>query len=177
MLAISKNILAVVKGAAEPLLIVCADTLLPVKISQVLPLPADSESVTVDIYWGATSVVLTQLTLAITSKSNLSLSVHIHRDGGTHVTMMDKTAGRCHFEIAHFFSIVDHLNPGEDDGLIPCRYCVTQLETRQQDHGGGWVRASAHQPLALVQRGPGHSGVGRGGEAARVKTQTQNRTL
>lgn len=93
MLAISKNILAVVKGAAEPLLIVCADTPLPVKRSQVLPLPSDSESVTVDICWGAASVVLTQLTLTITSKSKLSLSVHIHRDGGTHVTMTDKTAG------------------------------------------------------------------------------------
>jgi len=92
LLAISKDILAGVEGREEEVVVVVQDSTLPVKRSVPLtPLP-DTESITVSIYWGDKSCVLTSLTLApISNKSKVSLSVHIHRDGSSHITLADKT--------------------------------------------------------------------------------------
>jgi len=92
LLAISKDILVGVEGREEEAVVVVQDSTLPVKRSVPLtPLP-DTESITVSIYWGDKSCILTSLTLApISNKSKVSLSVHIHRDGSSHITLADKT--------------------------------------------------------------------------------------
>jgi len=92
LLAISKDILVGVEGREDEAVVVVQDSTLPVKRSVPLtPLP-DTESITVSIYWGDKSCILTSLTLApISNKSKVSLSVHIHRDGSSHITLADKT--------------------------------------------------------------------------------------
>jgi len=94
LLAISKDIVAVVEGREEDVVVVVQDSTLPVKRSVPLtPLP-DTDSITVMICWGERSSVLTSLSLSpISNKSKLSLSVHIHRDGSSHITLADKTSG------------------------------------------------------------------------------------
>ena len=51
------------------------------------------ETLDVTVYWGQDkSLVLAKLSLTnISSKSKVILSVHIHRDASTHVTLQDKT--------------------------------------------------------------------------------------
>ena len=48
----------------------------------------------VNVHWGQDkSLVLAKLSLTdISSKSKVILSVHIHRDASTHVTLQDKTS-------------------------------------------------------------------------------------
>merc|ERR1712242_307140 len=83
LLAISKDMLAVVEGREEDVVVIVQDSTLPVKRSvPLVPIP-DTESITVKICWGDRSTVLT----------SLSLSVHIHRDGSSHITLADKTSG------------------------------------------------------------------------------------
>jgi len=95
LLAISKDIKVVVEGRdEEEVVAVVQDSTLPVKRSVLITPVTDSESVTVSVCWGDKSTVLTSLTLSpINSKSKVSLSVHIHRDGSSHITLADKTSG------------------------------------------------------------------------------------
>merc|ERR1712128_106816 len=95
LLAISNDIKVVVEGREDDEIVaVVQDSTLPVKRSVPLIPIVDSENITVSIYWGDKSTVLTSLTLAgISNKSKLSLSVHIHRDGSSHITLADKTSG------------------------------------------------------------------------------------
>jgi len=95
LLAISRDIKVVVEGREDDEIVaVVQDSTLPVKRSVPLIPIVDSENITVSIYWGDKSTVLTSLTLAgISNKSKLSLSVHIHRDGSSHITLADKTSG------------------------------------------------------------------------------------
>merc|ERR1712106_105779 len=95
LLAISRDIKVVGEGREDDEIVaVVQDSTLPVKRSVPLIPIVDSENITVSIYWGDKSTVLTSLTLAgISNKSKLSLSVHIHRDGSSHITLADKTSG------------------------------------------------------------------------------------
>jgi len=94
LLAISQDIKVVVEGRDEEEVVVVQDSTLPVKRSIPITPNKDSESVTVSICWGSKATVLTSLTLsAISNKSKVSLSVHIHRDGSSHITLADKTSG------------------------------------------------------------------------------------
>jgi len=93
-LAISQDIKVVVEGREEEEVVVVQDSTLPVKRSIPITPNKDSNTLTVSICWGSKDTVLTSLTLSeITSKSKVSLSVHIHRDGSSHITLADKTSG------------------------------------------------------------------------------------
>merc|ERR1712034_262235 len=94
LLAISNNIMAVVEGREEEVVVVVQDSTLPVKRSVPLTALPDAESITVTVCWGDKSSVLTSLSLfSLSNKSKVSLSVHIHRDGSSHITLADKTSG------------------------------------------------------------------------------------
>ena len=95
LLALSQDIIAVVEGGEEMTLI-AEDTTLPCRQSSKLNLPASStDSVSVTVFWGKEkATVLTKLSLSsVSSSSKLVLSVHIHRDSLTHITLVDKTSG------------------------------------------------------------------------------------
>merc|ERR1711951_290176 len=77
LLAISDNIMAVVEGREEEVVVVVQDSTLPVKRSVPLTALPDAESITVTVCWGDKSSVLTSLSLSsINNKSKVSLSVH-----------------------------------------------------------------------------------------------------
>merc|ERR1712042_48473 len=96
LLAISNNTMAVGEGMEEEVVVVVQDSTLPVKRSVPLTALPDAESITVTVCWGDKSSVLTSLSLSsISNKSKVSLSVHIHRDGSSHITLADKTSGSC----------------------------------------------------------------------------------
>ena len=95
LLAVSEDIIAVVEGGEEVTLIV-EDTTLPCKKSSKLNLPGtEADSVSVTLFWGREKAdILTKLSLSsITTSSKLVLSVHVHRDSLTHITLVDKTSG------------------------------------------------------------------------------------
>ena len=95
LLAVSEDIIAVVDGGEEVTLIV-EDTTLPCKKSSKLNLPGpDAESVSVTLFWGKEKAdILTKLSLSsVSTSSKLVLSVHVHRDSLTHITLVDKTSG------------------------------------------------------------------------------------
>jgi len=95
MLAISKDIIALVEGReVDPVVVVVQDSTLPVKRSVPITTLPDEDSVKVAICWGDKTCMLTNLSLApITNKSKVFLSIHIHRDGSSHITLADKTSG------------------------------------------------------------------------------------
>ena len=94
MMSLSRDIIAVVDGADDDIRMLAEDTTIPCKRSVSLP-SSERDTVEVTLFWGQDkSVSLTKLSLTpVTNKSKLSLSVHIHRDSSTHVTLMDKTSG------------------------------------------------------------------------------------
>jgi len=96
LLAVSQDIIAVVEGGEEVIVMV-EDTTLPCKKSSKLNLPSsEAGSVfSVTLYWGKEkAAILTKLSLSsVSSCSKLVLSVHVHRDSLTHITLVDKTSG------------------------------------------------------------------------------------
>ena len=93
--AVSQDIIAVVEGGEE-LTVIVEDTTLPCKKFSKLNLPASQTGpISVTLYWGREkATVLTKLSLpSVSTASKLILSVHIHRDSLTHVTLVDKTSG------------------------------------------------------------------------------------
>ena len=93
--AVSQDIIAVVEGGEE-LTVIVEDTTLPCKKFSKLNLPASQTGpISVTLYWGREkATVLTKLSLpSVSTASKLILSVHIHRDSLTHITLVDKTSG------------------------------------------------------------------------------------
>lgn len=97
MLSLSQDIVAAVDGddGDKMTTLLAEDSTVPCKRSVTLSSTADSESVSVSVYWGrARDVILAKLSLSsISNKSKLMLSAHIHRDGSTHITLADKSSG------------------------------------------------------------------------------------
>jgi len=96
LLALSKNIIVFVEGKEDDeLVVIVQDSTLPVKRSvQVQPV-SDSDRISVSVCWGDKSAVLSNLSLSsIDTKSKITLSMHIHRDGSSHITLADKTSGK-----------------------------------------------------------------------------------
>jgi len=96
LLALSKNIIVFVEGKEDDeLVVIVQDSTLPVKRSvQVQPV-SDSDRISVSVCWGHKSAVLSNLSLSsIDTKSKITLSMHIHRDGSSHITLADKSSGK-----------------------------------------------------------------------------------
>merc|ERR1712098_870856 len=94
LLAISNDIMAVVEGREEEVVVVVQDSTLPVKRSVPLTALPDAESITVTVCWGDKSSVLTSLSLSsINNKSKVSLSVHIHRTDQVTLPSQTKRVG------------------------------------------------------------------------------------
>ena len=96
MLSISNHIVAVVEGCEDSMITVLPeDSTVPCKRSVPITAPADQENIDLTVYWGQDkTAALTKLSLdGISNKSKLVLSVHIHRDASTHLTLVDKTSG------------------------------------------------------------------------------------
>ena len=94
MLSISNDIIAEVEGNEENVITVLAeDSTVPCRRS--VTIPVDNENLNLTIYWGRDrSMVLAKLSLdSISKKSKVVLSVHVHRDSSTHLTLVDKTSG------------------------------------------------------------------------------------
>jgi len=94
LMSLSNDILAVVDGVDEDIVVVVQDSTVPCKRSISLP-SGERENLDVTLYWGKEkSHALTKLSLAsIKNNSKIVLSVHIHRDSSTHITLTDKTSG------------------------------------------------------------------------------------
>ena len=94
MLSIGNDIIAEVEGNEENVITVLAeDSTVPCRRS--VTIPVDNENLNLTIYWGRDrSMVLAKLSLdSISKKSKVVLSVHVHRDSSTHLTLVDKTSG------------------------------------------------------------------------------------
>ena len=97
MLSISNHIVAVVEGCEDDVITVLPeDSTVPCKRSVPITAPADQDNLDLTVYWGPDkTLALTKLTLdGISNKSKIVLSVHIHRDASTHLTLVDKTSGK-----------------------------------------------------------------------------------
>ena len=94
LMSLSNDILAVVDGVDEDIVVVAQDSTVPCKRSITLP-SGENENLDVTLYWGGDKAqALTKLSLtSIKNYSKIVLSVHIHRDASTHVTLTDKTSG------------------------------------------------------------------------------------
>jgi len=95
MMSVSRDIIAVVEGEEDDIRLVSEDTTIPCKRSVTIPVNDEREGLEVTLFWGADkTITLAKLGLAsVNSKSKVSLSVHVHRDSSTHITLVDKTSG------------------------------------------------------------------------------------
>ena len=94
LMSLSQDIIANIEGEDQDFTILAQDSTVPCKRSVTIPTNDNKENLDVNVYWGQDkSLVLAKLSLTnISSKSKVILSVHIHRDASTHVTLQDKTS-------------------------------------------------------------------------------------
>jgi len=95
LLALSKDIKFYVEGKEnEESVAVVKGTTVPVKKSVAVNSQPGNSSMTVVVCWGDKTHVLASLSLpSIGDNSKIALSVHIHRDGSCHFTLLDKAGG------------------------------------------------------------------------------------
>jgi len=96
MLSVSQDILATCDQLTEKnYTLVFKDSTVPLRRSVVLSglSNVDVKEITVKLVF-APDIPLCALTLPVDEKSKIILGVHIHRDGGTHFTLTDKTSSK-----------------------------------------------------------------------------------